>query len=91
MRYSKQIKPVSFVEQNARHLADILDESGEPLILTEGGEAKVVVQSVKAYEEMQEKIALLQLLLVRLGDSRVERGIPIAEVREKLLCRIRDR
>ena len=91
MRYSRQIKPVSFVEGNARNLSEILDETGEPLILTEDGEARVVVQSVKSYEEAQDTIAFLQLLTVRLGDAKVERGIPLEEVRDKLLSEIRGR
>lgn len=64
MRPFKQTKPVSFIEENAHTLADVLDESGEPLILTQDGEARVVLQSVKAYEETQETIALLKLLLM---------------------------
>lgn len=91
MRYSTRIKPVSFVEENAEKLADILDGTDEPLILTQGGEAKIVVQSVKAYEETQETIAFLQLLTLRLGDARLERGIPVDEVFERVRRRIRER
>lgn len=72
MRPSKQIKPVSFMEENAYSLADVLDESGEPLILTQDGEAKFVLQSVKAYEETQETIALLKLLL--LSEASIAEG-----------------
>lgn len=91
MRPSKQIKPVSFVEENARHLADVLDESGEPLILTENGEAKIVVQSVKAYEETQETIAFLKIMLLELRRSRDTPGIPLSEARERLMRRINER
>lgn len=89
MRLSMQTKPVSFVEDNAHNLADVLDESGEPLILTQDGEARVVLQSVKTYEETQETMAFLRLMLVRLGDSRVERAIPLDEVFERLGRRVR--
>lgn len=87
MRYSKQIKPVSFVETNAEQLAGILDETDEPLILTEGGEAKIVVQSVKAYEETQETIAFLKIMLLELQRSRERPGMPLAETRDRLMRR----
>lgn len=85
MRYSKQIKPVSFVEGNAEHLSGILDESDEPLILTEGGEAKIVVQSIKAYEETQETIAFLKILLMGMEDIQARRTIPADEAFDSVL------
>ncbi|WP_375428259.1 type II toxin-antitoxin system Phd/YefM family antitoxin [uncultured Sphingomonas sp.] len=90
-RYSKQIKPVSFVEENAGHLAGILAESDEPLILTEGGEARIVVQSVKAYEETQETIAFLKILLMGMEDVQAGRTIPADEAFESVLRGLADR
>lgn len=87
MRYSKQIKPVSFVEENAEQLSGILEETDEPLILTEGGEAKIVVQSIKAYEETQETIAFLKIMLLELQRSRERQGVPLAEARDRLMRR----
>ena len=87
MRYSKQIKPVSFVEEDAHNPADVLDESGEPFILTQDGAARVVLQSIEAYEDTQETIAFLKIMLLELERSRSRQGIPLAEVREQLMNR----
>ena len=84
MRYSRQIKPVSYLEANARTLSDVLSETDEPLILTEDGEAKLVVQSVRSYEEAQETIAFLKIMLLELKRAQTSPGVPIAEVRERL-------
>ena len=49
-----------------------LGDRGEPLIITQNGEAKVVMQDIDSYERMQETVALLKMLA--LGDRQVEAG-----------------
>jgi PHD/YefM family antitoxin component YafN of YafNO toxin-antitoxin module len=44
----------------------------KPLIITQNGEAKAVIQDVASYEEIQETLALLKILA--LGQQQVERG-----------------
>lgn len=39
-----------------------LSKQQEPLIITRNGEAKVVIQDIKRYEQTQETIALLKIL-----------------------------
>lgn len=61
MKYSTQIKPISYLKANA---AEILDNiaNNPPLIITQNGEAKAVLQSVQEYEKTQETMALLKIL-----------------------------
>ena len=71
------------------HAAEIvrdLADRREPLIITQNGEAKVVVQDIASYEQTQETVALLTILA--LGNTQVEEGRvrPAAEVIERL-CR----
>ena len=84
MRYSTQIKPISYLKAKA---ADVLEELGQhrkPLIITQNGEAKAVLQDVASYEETQETLALLKILA--LGAQQVERGevTPISEAVKRL-------
>ena len=44
----------------------------EPLIITQNGEAKAVMQSIDSYEQMQETLALLKILA--LGNRQIEAG-----------------
>ena len=69
MRPSKQIKPVSFVAENQGRIVEALDESGDSVILTEDGEARAVIMSVREYERLHDTLALLN----RLADA--ERNI----------------
>ena len=72
MRYSTQIKPISYVKANAAELLDRITEEREPIIITQNGEARAVLMDVHSYEEMQETLALLQFLAI--GEKQVERG-----------------
>jgi len=62
VKYSEQIKPISYVKAHAAEILDRLRETQEPLIITQNGEAKAVLQDIKSYETMQETIAMLQIV-----------------------------
>jgi prevent-host-death family protein len=72
VRYSSQIKPISYLKANAAEVLQVLEESRKPLIITQNGEAKAVIQDVASYEELQDTLALLKILA--LGSRQVERG-----------------
>jgi prevent-host-death family protein len=84
MRYSRQIKPISYLKANAADVLQELEEQRKPLIITQNGEAKAVLQDVASYEETQETLALLKILA--LGSQQVERGevAPVSEVAKRL-------
>ncbi|PHI28895.1 type II toxin-antitoxin system Phd/YefM family antitoxin [Budvicia aquatica] len=62
MRYSQQIKPISYLKANAAEVLTRLTESGTPMIITQNGEAKAVLQDIASYKETQETLALLKIL-----------------------------
>ena len=72
MRYSSQVKPISYLKANAAEVLVRLDEQREPLIITQNGEAKAVLQDLASYEETQETLALLKILA--LGNQDIEAG-----------------
>ena len=69
---SNQIKPISYLKAHAAEIIRTLGEHGEPLIITQNGEAKAVVQDIASYEQAQETLALLKILA--LGNRQVEEG-----------------
>lgn len=73
MKLSKAVKPVSYVKAHAAEIIrEVSAEGGEPVIITQNGEAKAVLQGIRDYEEMQETLAFLKL--VALGMKDVEEG-----------------
>lgn len=84
MRYSSQVKPISYLKANAAEVLARLAEEREPLVITQNGEAKAVIQDVASYEETQETLALLKILA--LGNAEIEAGKvkPVGEVVARL-------
>ena len=62
MQFHSDIKPISWLKNNAKQMIGTVDETGNPMIITQNGEAKAVVMNVKAYDQMQESLALLRML-----------------------------
>jgi prevent-host-death family protein len=81
MRYSTQIKPISYVKAHAAELLDRITEEREPIIITQNGEARAVLMDVVSYEQMMEETQTL-LKLLALANKEVEAGetVPIEEV-----------
>lgn len=84
MRYSSQVKPISYLKANAAEVLAQLAERREPLVITQNGEAKAVLQDVASFEETQETLALLKILA--LGNQDIEAGKvkPAADVLARL-------
>ncbi len=72
MGLADQIKPISYLKANAAEILKHLAERGEPMIITQNGEAKAVLQDIASYEQTQETLALLKILA--LSERQIERG-----------------
>jgi len=72
VRYSTQIKPISYVKAHAAELLDRITEEREPIIITQNGEARAVLVDVRSYEESQESMALLKILAI--GEKQIQAG-----------------
>jgi len=72
MKYSTRIKSISYLKANAAEVVRQLTEVREPLVITQNGEAKAVIQDVASFEETQETLALLKILA--LGNRQIEAG-----------------
>ncbi|MCX7140507.1 MAG: type II toxin-antitoxin system Phd/YefM family antitoxin [Proteobacteria bacterium] len=80
MKYSTQIKPISYLKANAADIVRQLAEQREPMVITQNGEAKMVIQDIASFEKTQETMALLKILT--LGNRQIDEGkvVPAADV-----------
>ncbi len=62
MKLSENIKPISYLKANAAEVIEKLKSDHQPMVITQNGEAAMVVQSVADYEQTQETLALLKML-----------------------------
>ncbi|MCH8884376.1 MAG: type II toxin-antitoxin system Phd/YefM family antitoxin [SAR324 cluster bacterium] len=72
MKYSTQIKPISYLKAHAAEIVRHLGDTGEAIVITQNGEAKAVIQDIKSYEQTQETMALLKILA--LGNRQIDQG-----------------
>ncbi|MBU6304830.1 MAG: type II toxin-antitoxin system prevent-host-death family antitoxin [Betaproteobacteria bacterium] len=87
MRFSSQVKPISYLKANAAEILAELGEKREPLVITQNGEAKAILQDVASFEATQETLAFLKL--IALGNREVESN-QVRPVHEAL-ARLRSR
>ena len=84
MHFSTQVKPISYLKANAAQVLADLSANREPLLITQNGEAKAVLQDVASYEQAQETLALLKVLALGNQDLAAGRVKPVAKVLTRL-------
>ncbi len=62
MKYSKAIKPISYLKAHASEVVRDVSNNHDTMIITLNGEAKAVLQDIEVYEQNQESLALLKIL-----------------------------
>ena len=62
MKSSESTKPISYLKAHTAEAIGQVAETGKPLIITQNGYAKAIVQDLKSYEETQESLALLKII-----------------------------
>lgn len=80
MRYSLQVKPISYLKANAAKVLTHITQQRQPMIITQNGEAKAVLQDVTSFEETQETLALLKILALGNQDVAAGKVKPAADV-----------
>ena len=72
MKPVTQIKPISYLKNHAAEIVTTLEQTREPLLITQNGEARLVVMDVDSWEQQEQTMALLKLLA--LGNREIEDG-----------------
>ncbi|HEY8904534.1 MAG TPA: type II toxin-antitoxin system Phd/YefM family antitoxin [Rhodoferax sp.] len=72
MSLAEQIKPISYLKSNAADIVKAFATHPESIIITQNGEAKMVVMDIGEYDRQQETMALLKLL--HLGRKDFQEG-----------------
>ncbi len=84
MKFSTNVKPISFLEGHAAEIAEDLERSGSPMIITQNGEARMVIEDIRDYERKEEALALLKILAMGRKDIQEGRGMSAEEFRRIL-------
>jgi len=72
MNLSTDIRPVSYLKSRSADLLKQVNETHRPVIITQNGEPKAVLQDPESYENMRNAIGILKLLSQ--GEEDIKNG-----------------
>ena len=72
MHITTDIRPVTYLKSRAAELLKQVNETQRPVIITQNGEPKAVLQDPQSYENMRNAIGILKL--IALGEEDIRRG-----------------
>jgi len=72
MDISKDIKPVTYLKARAADLLKQINETHRPVVITQNGEPRAVLQDPESYQNMRNAIGLLKL--ISLGEEDIKDG-----------------
>ena len=62
MKYSQKIKPITYLKNHTAEVVKEVTETSSPIIITHNGEARIVIQDIRNYEQQRETLTLLKML-----------------------------
>jgi prevent-host-death family protein len=72
MKVSSDIKPISYLKSHAADIVKQINETHRPIVITQNGEPKAVVQDPGSYDNMRNAIGILKL--ISQGEEDVRQG-----------------
>ena len=88
MKLSESVKPISYLKSHTAEALRDVSEGRSPIVITQHGEAKAVLQDITRYEQLQESLALLKMLAQSSKSIREGRSKPLkkgfADVRKHI-------
>jgi prevent-host-death family protein len=80
MHITNDIKPVTYLKNRAADLLNQINETHRPVIITQNGEPRAVLQDPKSYENMRNAIGILKLISqgeadIRDGKAKIQEDV----------------
>ncbi len=62
MNFAEDIKPISYIKTNAAEMLKRVNDTHNPIIITQNGEAKAVLLDTETYQDMRNSLGILKIL-----------------------------
>ncbi len=62
MKIKEDIKPISYLKSRSAELLAQINETHRPVIITQNGEPRAVIQDTESYEKMMNSLNLMKIL-----------------------------
>jgi prevent-host-death family protein len=77
MKISMDIKPVTYLKSQTADILKQVNETHRPIVITQNGEPKAVLQDPESYENMRNAIGILKL--ISQGEEDIRNGHVISQ------------
>jgi len=77
MKISMDIKPVTYLKSQTADILKQVNETHRPIVITQNGEPKAVLQDPESYENMRNAIGILKL--ISQGEEDIRNGNLISQ------------
>ena len=91
MNITQDIKPVTYLKSKAADLLKQINETHRPVVITQNGEPKAILQDPKSYENMRNAIGILKLVSQGEDDIRSGKSKSQQEVFENIENFLKDK
>lgn len=72
MKISTDIKPITYLKSHSADMLKQVNETHRPIVITQNGEPRAVLQDPESYENMRNAIGMLKL--ISQGEDDVRKG-----------------
>jgi prevent-host-death family protein len=80
----EDIKPISYVKSHTAEVIRQVEEKNSPMVITQNGEAKIVLMDVKQYQNIIDTINLFKILSVGENDIKNNRIYSHEQLEKKI-------
>ncbi|MCL2809230.1 MAG: type II toxin-antitoxin system Phd/YefM family antitoxin [Treponema sp.] len=68
----ENVKPISYIKTNAADMMKYVNESKNPIIITQNGEARAVLMDIESYQDTEDAFALMNI--IKIAENDIENG-----------------
>lgn len=80
MNLKRDIKPITYLKSRTAQVVREVNEERRTMVITQNGEAKMVIMGVEEYDQLQNSIAILKLVARAEDEIRSGKTIPQEDV-----------
>ena len=84
MQSVANIKSISYLKSHAAQISEDLELNGNPFVITQNGEASMVIESIKQFQEKEALITALKIIALGEKDRLQGKGLSADESRAQL-------
>ncbi len=91
MKAAEDVRSVTYLKGRTADLLDQVNESHRPVIITQDGRPRAVLQAAETFEQTRDALGLLKLIAQGEEDVRAGRVTPQDQVFERLTAKLSKR